>query len=110
MNIEMERPRCSWLMLQARWGLGWPRQGVGMAQKRQAGVGRGARDPIHACDQLKIEHCFLILRLVVMMRTILRERKKLLKKWGNILNGSNKRHFLGGGWVGKSGNLFLCAS
>ena len=66
MNIEMERPRCSWLMLQARWG-------VGMAQKRQAGVGRGARDPIHACDQLKIEHCSLILRLVVMMRTILRE-------------------------------------
>ena len=72
------------LMLQARWGsrwprqgggLGWPRQGrgVGMAQKRQAGVGRGARDPIHACDQLKIEHCSLILRLVVMRRTILGE-------------------------------------
>ena len=23
-----------------------------------------------------------------------------------MLNGTNKRHFLGGGWVGKSGNLF----
>ena len=81
MNIEIERPRCSMMMLQARWG-------VGMAQKRQAGVGRGARDPIHACDQLKIEHCSLILRWVVTMRRTwdyLERTKKTAQKVGQHL-------------------------
>ena len=35
MNIEMERPRCSWLMLQARWGLEWPRQGGGLGWRKK---------------------------------------------------------------------------
>ena len=47
MNIEMERPRCSWLMLQARWGLEWPRQGGGLGWRKKdtPGLGGGLVTP-----------------------------------------------------------------
>ena len=64
--------------------VGWGWDGLGT----RWGVGRGARDPIHACDQLKIEHCSLILRWVVTMRRTwdyLERTKKTAQKVGQHL-------------------------